>query len=212
MKKLAIIISILLLSFSSVYGAIIPGHYILDGSADNVWSADHTLVPVESSSYGEALAGAIRAIFDIPDGNRIVSEADGPLIDMGSYFQQDCHSQYFSTAGTVDTGDGPYAGTGTVDNYFTVSWNATTGYLGIIGDIESFGYSTVSDGMNTYAVVSHYYSTETHFETVAGQLSYNEGTINSGSVDISAVPIPGALWLFGSGLIGVVGIKRKLKK
>lgn len=28
----------------------------------------------------------------------------------------------------------------------------------------------------------------------------------------SPVPIPGALWLFGSGLIGLVGIKRKLKK
>ena len=28
---------------------------------------------------------------------------------------------------------------------------------------------------------------------------------------VSSVPIPGAIWLFGSGLIGIVGIRRKLK-
>ena len=28
----------------------------------------------------------------------------------------------------------------------------------------------------------------------------------------TAVPIPGAVWLFGSGLLGLVGLKRKLKK
>jgi len=29
--------------------------------------------------------------------------------------------------------------------------------------------------------------------------------------DVRPVPIPGALWIFGSGLIGLVGIRRKLK-
>lgn len=32
------------------------------------------------------------------------------------------------------------------------------------------------------------------------------------SGDVSAVPIPGAVWLLGSGLIGIVGIRRKIKK
>lgn len=30
-----------------------------------------------------------------------------------------------------------------------------------------------------------------------------------GRVDINAVPLPGAVWLFGSGLVGFVGLKRK---
>lgn len=32
------------------------------------------------------------------------------------------------------------------------------------------------------------------------------------NVRLSAIPIPGAVWLFGSGLIGLVGIRRKMKK
>jgi hypothetical protein len=34
----------------------------------------------------------------------------------------------------------------------------------------------------------------------------------TGEIEISEVPIPGALWLLGSGLIGMVGIRRKLGK
>lgn len=30
--------------------------------------------------------------------------------------------------------------------------------------------------------------------------------------DVSAVPIPGAVWLFGSGLVGLAGLRRKFKK
>jgi hypothetical protein len=30
--------------------------------------------------------------------------------------------------------------------------------------------------------------------------------------DVGAVPIPGAIWLLGSGLIGLVGLRKKLKK
>jgi hypothetical protein len=37
------------------------------------------------------------------------------------------------------------------------------------------------------------------------------GTVNGalGSGDVPAVPIPGALWLFGTGLVGLVGLKRR---
>ncbi len=42
---------------------------------------------------------------------------------------------------------------------------------------------------------------------------YNEGFIALGlalrSGNVSAVPIPGALWLLGSGLLGLLGIKRR---
>ncbi|WP_207683794.1 VPLPA-CTERM sorting domain-containing protein [Desulfonema magnum] len=35
---------------------------------------------------------------------------------------------------------------------------------------------------------------------------------NQGNVNVSAFPIPGAVWLLGSGLIGLAGIRRKVKK
>ena len=33
-----------------------------------------------------------------------------------------------------------------------------------------------------------------------------------GTVNISAVPVPAAVWLFGSGLLGLVGISRRKKE
>ena len=45
---------------------------------------------------------------------------------------------------------------------------------------------------------------------------FQEGSYDNGAyvINISStpVPIPGAIWLLGSGLIGIVGIRRKLKK
>jgi hypothetical protein len=29
--------------------------------------------------------------------------------------------------------------------------------------------------------------------------------------DVSAVPVPGAVWLLGSGLLGLIGIRKKMK-
>ncbi len=39
--------------------------------------------------------------------------------------------------------------------------------------------------------------------------SYNAWAVYDG--DVSAVPIPSAVWLFGSGLIGLIGIARRKK-
>lgn len=41
--------------------------------------------------------------------------------------------------------------------------------------------------------------------------SYNlvNASYNNASVDISAVPVPAAVWLFGSGLVGLAGIARR---
>jgi len=31
-------------------------------------------------------------------------------------------------------------------------------------------------------------------------------------VDVSPVPIPGAVWLLGSGVVGLIGLKRRMRK
>jgi hypothetical protein len=44
------------------------------------------------------------------------------------------------------------------------------------------------------------------------QLSSNEVQTNFDDVRLNAVPIPGAVWLLGSGLLGLIGFRRKFKK
>lgn len=41
--------------------------------------------------------------------------------------------------------------------------------------------------------------------------SYSSATVWFDNVSVSAVPIPGVVWLFGSGLLGLVGIARRKK-
>ena len=41
---------------------------------------------------------------------------------------------------------------------------------------------------------------------------YNPGWFDFDDVSMNPVPIPGAIWLLGSGLIGLIGVRRKLKK
>jgi len=53
---------------------------------------------------------------------------------------------------------------------------------------------------------------ESYFDVdVEGQPTYiDELNIQGGTPDFAAVPIPAALWLLGSGLLGLIGIRRKM--
>ena len=45
----------------------------------------------------------------------------------------------------------------------------------------------------------------------ANNAPYLNPTLNSGSITVTSnpVPIPGAIWLFGSGIMGLAGLRRK---
>ncbi|MEQ1545231.1 VPLPA-CTERM sorting domain-containing protein [Methyloglobulus sp.] len=45
---------------------------------------------------------------------------------------------------------------------------------------------------------------------VLGQSGYDASTFVLTPVSVSAVPLPAAVWLFGSGLLGLVGMRKKL--
>ncbi len=55
------------------------------------------------------------------------------------------------------------------------------------------------------------------FDSTVGELTFdNDGNLytidnvdNLSIIKLSAVPIPAAIWLFGSGLIGLIGIARR---
>ena len=44
-----------------------------------------------------------------------------------------------------------------------------------------------------------------------GEPDYNDLTYLFTNVSTTAVPVPAAVWLFGSGLVGLIGIARKKK-
>lgn len=70
------------------------------------------------------------------------------------------------------------------------------------------GTSSPSD-YSLYAYVFSFYDGEQSTNLKAnGDFTYAWAVCDG---DVSAVPIPGAVWLLGSGLIGIVGIRRKLK-
>lgn len=50
-----------------------------------------------------------------------------------------------------------------------------------------------------------------HDTASGGSASYSPGTLVNGSEFAPPVPVPAAVWLFGSGLIGLIGVARRQK-
>lgn len=78
---------------------------------------------------------------------------------------------------------------------------------GPFSNIQEFGYWSATD--ETYRIGDAWY-----FSMNSGKqnyfsksINYNAWAVQSG--DISAVPVPAAVWLFGSGLLGLIGVARR---
>ena len=81
------------------------------------------------------------------------------------------------------------------------------------------GDCTLNDfipGWHIYKIIStNYIATNTGTNRMSPWPRWSDfsGIVWADSVQVTAiVPIPGAVWLFGSGLIGFIGLRRKLKK
>lgn len=48
--------------------------------------------------------------------------------------------------------------------------------------------------------------------TVDGDYTFYDEVVYTGTADLCSIPIPGAIWLVGSGLVGLVGLRKKFKK
>lgn len=81
--------------------------------------------------------------------------------------------------------------------------NHFTGYFLIPFTVVSSDHSYAREGM--------YSSTESNWVPLPGDM-YISSTTSHMYAKASPVPIPAAVWLLGSGLIGIVGVRKKFKQ
>jgi hypothetical protein len=80
---------------------------------------------------------------------------------------------------------------------------------GDFDNLDSFLYWILVEG-----TTSNYYTKYGYFDTGSGIQYYGDGLDFAFGIpvregDVSVVPVPGAVWLLGSGLIGLLGFKKK---
>ncbi len=123
---------------------------------------------------------------------------------------------HFVGVGYTDTTTTTFAGIGstssTVANTPEAAGSALTVSGGVLtGKLTVFGRQPTS-GLPSYAVYDFDNETFQAFaaSTVGESTLIGEGTfVNPGA---AVVPIPAAVWLFGSGLLGLVGVARRKQK
>ena len=89
----------------------------------------------------------------------------------------------------------------------------TPGQVPVSGDFDSFASikNEVPVTINTYInYLGNAHSTSSSNALVLPNLTYSEATYTVGAnIDVTPTPIPAAAWLLGSGLLGLIGIRRK---
>jgi hypothetical protein len=70
--------------------------------------------------------------------------------------------------------------------------------------ISTFTFEALAIGMDVLDITYHDFFNESY------EIDGNE--LHLESANINVVPIPGAVWLLGTGLMGLVGLRRKMKK
>jgi hypothetical protein len=86
------------------------------------------------------------------------------------------------------------------------SWSATN-YISDTGDIA---FAT-SGGWETRTQSYTFDPAATHFKVVLVGVNAGQVGFDNLYIDAAVVPVPAAVWLFGSGLLGLIGVARKKK-
>ena len=126
--------------------------------------------------------------------------------------------------------DGTYVVTGG-----TLTFDTAADTISIVGDVLGIGSMTLLSGsFNSFSLTSYPGPTEvfqadgpdtksndllielgvdpsTQFEFFGFSIESANGNVVSTDIINTAVPVPPAVWLFGSGLLGLVGIARRKK-
>jgi hypothetical protein len=105
----------------------------------------------------------------------------------------------FGTVGVINNGNFSLSSFSPVTNVYTIGgWQLDLTTLGITDQTASL---LTMEGTGILS--------GNGYENTLASWTFSSQSASSYSMSITAVPVPAAVWLFGSGLIGLVGLARK---
>jgi hypothetical protein len=91
--------------------------------------------------------------------------------------------------------------------YFTLAFNANT----MLGNLDQMVYGDCAPTGLMGPMMTGNMCMTGHSVALVGYAGTMDGVPLSLSITPSAVPVPAAVWLFGSGLVGLIGVTRRRK-
>ena len=169
--------------------------------------------------FGTGLAGAGGTISDVNSDGSYITGSNiliGSLTTSGTgadgVYTTDALLNFDTNSGSI-TIDGTITGLGINTSITLLSGSLTSwSYNGGVGtSFSAEGYDTKHDDLlNALGVPLN-----TQFDLLSFTLGFdfpqngNATAVSTDVLNIEAVPVPAAVWLFGSGLIGLVGVARR---
>ena len=147
----------------------------------------------------DGVYGAVALAGETGDPNIVLNKNSVPLNFDGDGYTDTATTSYVGIGGNpASIGDTPEA----AGIALTVSGGVLTGKLAVFG-------TGATSGLRVFAVYDFDNETFLAFtsDAAGGSTQVGNGTfVNPGS---AVVPVPAAAWLFGSGLLGLVGVARR---
>ena len=139
---------------------------------------------------GISTNGGTLALFDESDfgGNALVIGEDGGQVVITDNNNGSWNAEFFDKN---DTSGGSITLLDNANFMLGMDWG-----MGYVGDSNA----TLVSSPDTYLIVFHGYDNPD-----------NHITANTLAVDLAPIPVPAAVWLFGTGLIGLVAVARRKK-
>jgi len=147
--------------------------------------------------------------------SQTAQQVDDRFISQGSIDQMMSRVTTQAALLNVRTG-GPYSGSNGGENGTAVALIGQQGYYDVAGwgDVNGtpgfYASADIGTAVSFYQVNVSDVDFISAVETQMGDwLLTTDGTLTYGTAPVSAVPVPAAVWLFGSGLLGLVGVARR---
>lgn len=116
----------------------------------------------------------------------------------------------------IGVGTGPYAGGGMVSGDYSLKYDSTAGYWFLQNNIyfamEVFdlaNLAVVVTDANNWQLTGDLLLSADNASMLNGTAGQNVGSFNLSVGSYSAVPVPGAVWFMGSGLLGLMSLARR---